>query len=193
MIASTEAQWKEAADLLNDSEDLHNDSFSSLPVKLGVEDALPGAEVRAAPRNGQRRFVMQEKRFEVSIAVILAGPVVLIIGSRWGKFLEPFADVLDQADFEVIHVNRGCDVHGRNEAQAVFYSAAFHNLLHLVGDVHHFLALARFKSQIFCVALHARLLAAGAGMAAPALNLYPKESRDLYEYKGCGSAIAKGA
>jgi len=44
---------------LLDSQHLHNDSLSSLPVELGVEDSLPGSQVQFAVGHWKRSLVMQ--------------------------------------------------------------------------------------------------------------------------------------
>jgi tetratricopeptide (TPR) repeat protein len=54
----------------------------------------------------------------------------------------------------IVHVDRSGNMHRRDKAQPVLHPAALHNLLYLLGDVHHLLPLARFKGQVLRVALH---------------------------------------
>ena len=90
----------------------------------------------------------------MSVAVIFAGLMVLVIGTRGGQLLKPFADVLDESAFEVIDVDSGCYVHGRDKAQAVFHATAANNLFDFVGDMHHLTPLLRFKNQVLRMTLH---------------------------------------
>ena len=55
------------------AEDFYDDALAALAVELGVEDALPGAQVEFAVGDGQCGFVVQEQRLQVRVAVVLAG------------------------------------------------------------------------------------------------------------------------
>ena len=99
------------------AEDFDDDALAALAVELGLEDTLPGAEIELAVGDGQCCFVMQKQGFEVGVAIVLAGAVVLVIGPRGGDFLKPFSDVLNEADFEVVDVDGGRDVHGGETKQ----------------------------------------------------------------------------
>lgn len=88
------------------------------------------------------------------VAVVFAGLMVFVVGTSRSQFLQPLANIFDQAAFVIIHVDGCGDVHGRHEAEAVLYSAATHDLLDLIGDVHHFAALLRLEHKILRVALH---------------------------------------
>jgi tetratricopeptide (TPR) repeat protein len=54
----------------------------------------------------------------------------------------------------IVHVHCRCDVHGRDETQAVFHAAALNNLLHLICDVDHLAALFGFEYEVLGVDLH---------------------------------------
>ncbi len=115
-----------------------------------------------------------KQRLQMRVAVVFAGPVVLVVGPCRRQLFEPFADVLDEPAFEVVDVDRGRDVHGRDEAQAVFHAAALDNLLHLVGDVHHLAPLARFKDQILRVTLHPNSLRVQCQGRASYASMWPR-------------------
>jgi hypothetical protein len=104
---------------------------------------------------------MQKERLEMSVPIIFACLVVLVVWPGGRQLLQPFANILNQSTFVIIHVNGGGYVHRRNKAQTVLHSAALDDLLHLVSNVHHLAALSGFKDQILGVAFHTRLLAAG--------------------------------
>ena len=63
-----------------DAEDFDDDAFGALAVELGVEDALPRAEIEAAARDRQSRLVVEQQGFEVRVGVVFAGLVVLVAG-----------------------------------------------------------------------------------------------------------------
>ncbi len=46
--------------------------------------------------------MVDEHGFQVRVAVVLAGLVVLIVFVEGGKFLQPLVDVLDQAAFVIV-------------------------------------------------------------------------------------------
>ena len=136
------------------AEDFDDDAFGALAVELGVEDALPGAEVEATGGDGQGGFVVEKKGFEVGVGVIFAGLVVLVAGEAGGQGFEPGGDVLDEAGLVVVNVDGGGDVHGGNEAQAVGDAGAVDDGFHLVGDVNHFVLLAGVEGKVFGVDGH---------------------------------------
>ena len=59
--------------MLLHAEDFDDDALAALAVELGVEDALPGAEIELAVGDGQCGLVMEQQRLEVGVAVVLAG------------------------------------------------------------------------------------------------------------------------
>jgi len=129
---------------LLDSQHLHNHTFPSLPVELGIEDPLPGSQVQLAVGHRKGGLVMQQQRLQMRVAVGFAGAVMLVVGPRRCQLLQPDADILDQPALQVVHVHRCRNVHGRNEAQTVPHAAPLHHSLDLVCDVHH---PAAFLSQ----------------------------------------------
>jgi hypothetical protein len=92
----------------------------------------------------------------VGVAIILAGLVMLVVRPCRRKLFQPLADVLDQPILQVVHVDGGGYVHGRDKAQPILHPAPPHHLFHLVGDVNHLLALFGFENKVFRVALHCR-------------------------------------
>ena len=92
----------------------------------------------------------------MSIAVIFSRLVVLVIGPRRRQFFKPFAYILYQSTLMIVHINSRRDMHRTDKTEPVLNTAPFHNLLHLLRDVHHLPALPRLKRQIFGIALHLR-------------------------------------
>src|SRR6185437_8327628 len=67
---------------------------------------------------------------------------------------QPFVNILDQAVFKVVHVDSRGDVHGRDEAKAIFDAASSNDLFNFVGDVDHFAVFSGLEDEIFGVAFH---------------------------------------
>ena len=62
--------------------------------------------------DGQSGLVVQEQRLEVRVAVVLAGLVVLVVGTRRSQFLEPFANVFNEPALMIVHIDGRGNVHG---------------------------------------------------------------------------------
>ncbi len=137
---------------LGNAEDFDDDALSALTVKLGVEDALPCAEIELAIGDGQCGFVMQEKGLEVGVAIVLACAVVLVVRTRGRQLFQPFSDVLNKSAFEVVNVDGRGDVHRGDKTETVAHAAALNNLLYVIGDVDHLAALLGFKDEVLGVA-----------------------------------------
>jgi tetratricopeptide (TPR) repeat protein len=88
------------------------------------------------------------------VTVIFAGLMMFVIGTRRSELFQPPADVLDQAAFEIVDIDRSGDMHRRNEAEAVFDATPANNLFHLIGDVHHLPALHGFEDEVLSMTLH---------------------------------------
>jgi len=137
-----------------DPQNLHDDSLGALTVELGVEDALPGSEVEAALRDRKGGLVVEEQGFEMGVGVVFAGLVVLVARPAWGEFLEPDADVLDEAVLVIVDIDGGGYVHGGDEAEAVVDAALADDVIDLGGDVDHLVALAGLEGQVLGVGFH---------------------------------------
>ena len=53
------------------AEHLDDDALAALAVELGIEDALPGAEVEMAAGDGQGGLVVEQQGLEVGVGVVL--------------------------------------------------------------------------------------------------------------------------
>jgi hypothetical protein len=73
------------------SDDLNQHPFSTAAVEFAIEDLFPGAEIQFAFGDRGDDLAAHDLALEVSIRIILAGPIVLILrGRRVGRqFLEP--------------------------------------------------------------------------------------------------------
>ena len=87
------------------SHHFHDDSFITLPIEFGIENALPGTQIQLASRDWNDDFMMDQQRFQVRIAIILAGFVMLVSLAKGREVFEPLVDVLDQAAFVIVDVN----------------------------------------------------------------------------------------
>src|SRR5258708_36047755 len=94
------------------SHDFNDDSFVALAVEFGVENLLPRAEIEFPAGDRDDDFVMDDQRFEMSVSIVFASPVVLIILPERSQRFQPLVDVFDQPALVVVDVNSGSDVHG---------------------------------------------------------------------------------
>ena len=136
---------------------LDDHPLPALPIELGIENPLPGSQVQLPVGHRQRCLVMQQQRLQMRVSIVLARLVMTVIGPRRRQLLQPLADILDQPALQIVHIDGRCNMHRRNKAQPILHPAAPHNLLHLIGDVHHLPPLPRFKNQILRVTFHLRL------------------------------------
>lgn len=74
---------------------LHDHALRPLAIKLRVKHSLPRPKIKLSLGHRQGCLVVQQQRFQMRIAIVLTGPMVLLIRTRWRQFLEPFADVLN--------------------------------------------------------------------------------------------------
>src|SRR5664279_3579030 len=93
----------------------------------------------------------------MSITIVFAGLMVLVVGSRGCQLLEPLPNILDQPTLMIVHVDGGSNVHRRDEAQAILYTASLYDLLHFICDMHHFATFSGLEDHVFRVALHLSL------------------------------------
>src|SRR5512146_2948821 len=75
----------------------HEDALVAPPVKLGIEDSLPCTEVDLSFRDGENDLVMNEDGFQVCVAIVLPGAVMLLVALVRRKFFEPLVDIVDEA------------------------------------------------------------------------------------------------
>ena len=61
------------------ADDLDDEPLVAPAVELRVEDLLPGTEVEAPLRHRHDRLVVHEQVLQVSVAVVLAAPVVAVL------------------------------------------------------------------------------------------------------------------
>ena len=91
---------------------LYDDPLIALPVKFGVEDLLPCAEVEFPIRHGHDDFMMDEQRFQMRISVVFASLVMLVVLPKRSQRLQPLVDVLDQPTLVIVDVHASRNVHG---------------------------------------------------------------------------------
>jgi hypothetical protein len=115
--------------------DFHNHPLVTLTVKFSVENSLPSAEVELTGGDGNDDFVVDEQGFQVGIAVVLAGFVMLVVLIEGGELFQPAIDVFDQAWFVIVDVDSGGDVHGGNQDHAFLHAALLYRGLDLWRDV----------------------------------------------------------
>lgn len=81
------------------SHDFEDDALVELAVEFRVKNTLPGSQVEPRFGDGHDHLMVDEQRFEVGIAIALAGIVMLIVFAERRQFFQPFVDVFDQAAF----------------------------------------------------------------------------------------------
>src|SRR5690349_7266218 len=94
-----------------------------------------------------------EKIFEMSVAVGLAGAMMTIVPAR-RESLEPILDVLNEAVFGVVDVNAGGYVHRRNQHHALADAALLQNLFGATRDVDELALFFGVEPEILSVGLH---------------------------------------
>lgn len=102
--------------------------------------------------------MVQQKSLQVSVGIVFAGLVVTVLGPRGCQLFKPLADVLDQATFVIVHIDRRCDVHRRDKAKAVLHATRAHGGFDLRRNVHHFPLARRVEPEVLRVGLHALII-----------------------------------
>ena len=95
---------------------------------------FPRAEVQSAVGNGKHNLTAHYLTFHVGIGVVFARTVVVIALRRSIKRregLEPEFVVVVQPRLVVVDKDRGSDVHGANQHQALLDPALLYQALHL--------------------------------------------------------------
>jgi len=133
---------------------LHDHALAPLPVELGVEDLLPRPEVQLAGGDRHDDLVVHEDRLQVRVAVVLAGAVVLVIGTLGREVLQPLPDVFPKPGLVIVHEDAGGDVHRAHQHHPLLDAARGHHRGHPVGDVDELALLLRLEMKILGLALH---------------------------------------
>jgi hypothetical protein len=71
-----------------------------------------------------------------------------------GELFQPDIIVMVQAGFIVVDENRGGDVHGVDECEAILDAALVDSSLHVAGDVDEGASGGHFEPEFFAVAFH---------------------------------------
>ena len=117
-------------------DNLHQHSFPAAPVKLPVEDLLPGAEIQLAVGHGHHHFPAHDLALHVGVGIVLPDIVAVLGHRRVGReLLQPDIVVVVQARLVIVDEDAGGDVHGVSPATAPLDAALLQALLHFPGDV----------------------------------------------------------
>lgn len=98
--------------------------------------------------------MVQQQRFQMRIAIVLAGLMVFVVRTRRRKLFQPLQYVLNQALFQIVHVDGGGNMHRRHEAQPILNAAALDNRFNRWRDVDNFPPQWRLHHQIFRMYMH---------------------------------------
>src|SRR5260370_33660189 len=96
-----------------------DDTLGTLPIKLAVEDTLPGTSIEFAIGNGNDDLVMEQEVFEMGITIIFARLVMVIVWIFGRQFLHPLHDIAVEAGFLVVDDDRSSDVHSHSKRETV--------------------------------------------------------------------------
>ncbi len=136
------------------ADDFHDDPFGALPVKLTVEDALPGAGVDLAPGNRHDDLVVQQQIFEVGVGVVFSRLVMPVVWFFWCHLLHPLHDVVKEAALLVVDDNGCGDMHGGDKGKAVLDAALADSFFNFAGDRHNFFTLFGVEGEVGGVGFH---------------------------------------
>src|SRR5579883_519851 len=119
------------------ADDLHQRAFPAASVEFTVEDLFPRAEVQLALCDRDDHFPAHYLTLHMSVRVVLARPVVLVLGCRLVRreLLQPPIIVLVQAALVIVNEHRRRDVHGVDQHQTFLYAALGKALLDLARDI----------------------------------------------------------
>jgi hypothetical protein len=92
--------------------------------------------------------------FQVGIAIVLAGAVVLVVGPSGRQLFQPFPDVFVQAPLIVLDDDRSRQVHGRDKAEPFLDARFFHLGSHQRRQVHNVPPPRRLHPQISRMRTH---------------------------------------
>ncbi len=103
--------------------DLDQCSLPPPPVKLAVEDALPGAKVEAAVGHRHHHLTAHHLPLQVRFCIVLAGAVVPVLLYRrvWYQLLESHLVIVVQAALVIVDEHTRSNVHRRYKGQYPLY------------------------------------------------------------------------
>lgn len=117
--------------------DLDQHSLLSHSIELSVKDLFPGAEIQAPFGNRHDHFATHHLAFQMGIRIVFTGAVVPVVADRFmgSETFKPGFVILMQTTLIIVDKNRGRDVQGINQAQALLYSTFLQAGFHLWGEV----------------------------------------------------------
>jgi hypothetical protein len=130
---------------------LHEHTLPSSPIKLAIENLFPWAEVQFAFRDGNNHFAAHDLAFHVSIGVVFTCSIVVIKIYRLMRrqFLQPNFVVMQKAGFIVVYEYCRRDVHGVDEAKALLHATLFDELGDGRSNVEVTAAVGDFEPEMF--------------------------------------------
>src|ERR1700686_739320 len=126
--------WLSSSDIVP-SHFFYQNPVVAVPVKLGVENLLPGSEVELPVGDWDNDLMMNKQRLEVRVSIFFASLMMLIILAKRSQRFEPLVNVFDQSAFVVVDVDSGSNVHGGDEDHAVSNPRLLERGLDLRGQV----------------------------------------------------------
>ena len=117
---------------------LHEHSLRPAAVEFTVEDLLPGAEVKPASRDRYHHLAAHHLPLEVSVGVVLAGPVMGVTLRRRVERREPLEPplvILVKPRLIIVDEYAGGDVHRIDETKTFSDAGASDKLLDLGRDL----------------------------------------------------------
>lgn len=135
---------------------LHQDPFSPLAIKLAVKNLFPGPKIKAPRRDRDHHFPAHDLPLEVRIPIVFPSPVVVISAQRLmgGEIFQPAFKIPMQARFIVIDEDRGGDVHGIDEGEALLNATFMETAIDVLGDIHKTHAVGGIPPKFFAEAFH---------------------------------------
>src|SRR5260370_42622218 len=79
----------------------HDHSLVSLAIKFGVENSLPGAEIQSAGGGRDDHFMVNEQRFQMRVAVVFTGAVMLVAFAKGSELRQPLVNIFGESRFVV--------------------------------------------------------------------------------------------
>lgn len=169
------------------------DTLVPLTVKFCVVNLLPSSQMELPVTNRHRDLLTKELSFQVGIAVVFSGsmmlvfiPILTVNSVKWSDLFYPLHDVVMQSMFEIVHVDRCGDVHRVDQHQTISNPALSNYAFDLACDAHDFVPVAGVHMNFFHVGgclTRDELAHAGDSLVKP-INLVKGNSRwqsRLYE------------
>src|SRR4030065_2567136 len=119
------------------SNNFHQNSFLSSPIKLSIENLLPRAEIQFPIGYGNYYFPSHNLPLQMSISIILP-IVVMVLRNRLmrSELLKPNIIVMMESPFIIVYENRGSYVHCVYKYQALGDPTFTETFLHLKSDIY---------------------------------------------------------